>query len=837
MFTAAATAATPTTEAELTQSISDVFDICTGDMTLFQKWLYDLYGQVICEPGGNVTLISEVVGFMNVMAMALAIVISLYVVISGIMRTASEGEVLGKAYSTVWLPLRYGVGVSLLIPAPGMANVFSVCQALMMGLILAASNAADILHVRVMESIFRPSEASIVVNQYKLSQEAQTMLAQLGCTIAYRDQHGISSRPDMLFKIRRNGVYGELKPQLSANGFTSAVQSSTPEIESIEFVGGSCGEMVFPSRKGDEVDTEGSSPLSIALNKMDAPIINAYLMAYAELFPIAQAMVAPTSQSLSVNGRMVRGLGDIGNYSRIQDPDVDASLVNDSALITAAYLTAIDNFRDNLIANASREYRDNLDVDDWIDRNSKMGFASLGLMYFEIPKFHGAPSAKLNDALGNGASPTYGQSCVSEPEGWDRLKFWTRSNCDEKLNVFQRYATAKVVHQEAGKSQSSSGTATPSIVSFGDGESDPSGPLALYINATLLDALVNGEYLQLGFNLNDGYNPPALTDPFVTATRMGDAALSVLTLMQGAVIFSESFVTAGESTGASSFLLSAIIGFFKFFKAKMFALMVLMAMNAFTLALLVPIMPILVWIFALIRYLIVTIEAMAAVPLAVTKILTPEGEGILGTRMEQVIALIAGIFLRPTLLVIGLVASISISFIALSVVNTIMAEYMTSVKPGVIGAVFICLLYALLVIAVVKRSIAVISELGDNVLNWMSAGIGSFGAEDKGMAESTAAQASGGTQAGAKAVMERSERRAGGGDGNGGGPKNSPTGPQGGKGKAGGGDQKGAQEKDSVSKGVKENGDTSVVSTEAPNQQGQNLGETSDAGSGGDSKK
>ena len=63
----------------------------------------------------------------------------------------------------------------------------------------------------------------------------------------------------------------------------------------------------------------------------------------------------------------------------------------------------------------------------------------------------------------------------------------------------------------------------------------------------------------------------------------------------------------------------------------------------------------------MVGYLITTIEAATAAPLAVVQLLTPEGHGIVGTRLERSLQLVVVCILKPSLMIIGLLAAISIS--------------------------------------------------------------------------------------------------------------------------------------------------------------------------------
>lgn len=63
--------------------------------------------------------IGEMFGYFCAAMMAVGIAWFTFTIGSGVVQTAHDGKFLGKRYSSVWLPIRFAIGVSLLIPAFG----------------------------------------------------------------------------------------------------------------------------------------------------------------------------------------------------------------------------------------------------------------------------------------------------------------------------------------------------------------------------------------------------------------------------------------------------------------------------------------------------------------------------------------------------------------------------------------------------------------------------------------------------------------------------------------------------------------------------------------------
>lgn len=87
----------------------------------------------------------------------------------------------------------------------------------------------------------------------------------------------------------------------------------------------------------------------------------------------------------------------------------------------------------------------------------------------------------------------------------------------------------------------------------------------------------------------------------------------------------------------------------------------------FVLAYYVPLYPYFIYTFGVIGWIIVVIEAMVAAPLICFGLTHPEGHDFLG-EAKQALMLLLGVFLRPVLMVIGLIAGMVLSYVSLRII-------------------------------------------------------------------------------------------------------------------------------------------------------------------------
>lgn len=174
----------------------------------------------------------------------------------------------------------------------------------------------------------------------------------------------------------------------------------------------------------------------------------------------------------------------------------------------------------------------------------------------------------------------------------------------------------------------------------------------------------------------------------------------------------------------------------------------------FVLGYYVPMYPYIIYIFGIIGWLIAVIEAMVAAPLICFGLTHPEGHDFLG-EAKQALMLLLGVFLRPVLMVIGLIAAMILSYVSLRIViytfsgftydlfyqhapsagaassdilksaGMLMASSMADSRSlsGLIMSLLVfpltLIIFTTLVYTVTTQSFSLIFALPDNILRWI----------------------------------------------------------------------------------------------------------------------
>jgi defect-in-organelle-trafficking protein DotA len=160
----------------------------------------------------------------------------------------------------------------------------------------------------------------------------------------------------------------------------------------------------------------------------------------------------------------------------------------------------------------------------------------------------------------------------------------------------------------------------------------------------------------------------------------------------------------------------------------------------FTTCYYVPMLPYIIFIFGVLSWLFSIIEAVIAAPLVALIVTTPEGEGVIG-KGEQGLMILLNIFLRPSLMIIGYVTAIAMTYVSVWILNSsfgISAKFLmsqgndpTAIQAGlnwvekkytwpiVLGNAMFLSLYVSTYLTLVQKVFSLIYNVPDKVLRWI----------------------------------------------------------------------------------------------------------------------
>lgn len=110
---------------------------------------------VVCNPGTTATgsTLSALFQTFNTVVLAIAVIVVVYTTVVGVMMTAHEGEFMGKKWNNIWIPIRMVLGIAALVPL-GNAG-YSLIQYVLMWVIVQGIGAADTLWNTAINSVLK----------------------------------------------------------------------------------------------------------------------------------------------------------------------------------------------------------------------------------------------------------------------------------------------------------------------------------------------------------------------------------------------------------------------------------------------------------------------------------------------------------------------------------------------------------------------------------------------------------------------------------------------------------------------------------------------------------
>lgn len=149
------------------------------------------------------------------------------------------------------------------------------------------------------------------------------------------------------------------------------------------------------------------------------------------------------------------------------------------------------------------------------------------------------------------------------------------------------------------------------------------------------------------------------------------------------------------------------------------------------LAVYVPLIPYVIFFMGALGWLMAVIEAMVAGPLVALGILSPSHHGheILG-KAEPALMMIFGTFLRPTLMIFGMMAGMLLSVQGARLINSgfqLVMNSLTYPTPSILELIFFMASYVMLMVAMLNKCFALIYLIPERVMRWIGGHADQYG--------------------------------------------------------------------------------------------------------------
>lgn len=675
--------------------------------------------------------------FYSIGLLVIAVIIALYFVAAILAETAQTGTPFGKRYNHVWAPIRLVAALGLLIPIGSGLNAaqWITLYAAKFGSGFA-TNGWIVFNEAMTESYLGQPDALIAkMEKPEAQQIAAFMTVVLTCEYAERVKN---NRTIDAWLVK--GTSGGNANKLMETSFEDALKFFDNGDIYVRF-----GEI---GKKGQQSSSSnGGTQETIDVQYMDQkgyvyPYCGDVILQVTDLYEpgslYMQTKYYQLLQELWANN--IENMKEHAEYfSRVylglaRDPRDQMTLPQEP---TAEFKEKIKKYIDDYLTKAIDEAvkREVASIEE-DKEHMKYGWGGAAIWYNRVAQINGA----LVAAIRNVPRPQLYPSTME-------YRRWKKFQQDHNLSAKDMFdGTLKSGKQVRDKlvGDTGIGDALNAAYEFWDKESFDTSPLGTHTSMTgnaFIDAInvVLGTHGLFDMCRNTDVHP--LAQLSAVGKGLMESAIRNLGFSVGAGV-------SGLAAGMIPHLGAALSAASSFFVTVASATILI----GFILFYVIPFLPFLYFFFAVGGWVKGIFEAMVGVPLWALAHLRIDGDGLPGDAAMNGYFLIFEIFLRPILIVFGLLAAVSIFGAMVKVLNEIfylVVSNLSGFNPenlsvcgqegegnvavgsleyfrGPVDEFFFTIIYAILVYMIGMSCFKLIDMIPNNILRWMGAGVATF---------------------------------------------------------------------------------------------------------------
>jgi conjugal transfer/type IV secretion protein DotA/TraY len=598
-----------------------------------------------------------------------SIVIS-YTVLSSIMATAHDGEVLGKKLSSSWVPLRSAGAIALLLPTAG---GFSLIQMIVLSLAGYGSDIGSAVWkntVPMLTAGAAGSATDLVPGKFLISRDdvmplAQRAAASIRCLSEHDLKLAESKKDATATRTAEAAAINSIADETGA----AVIDDGAAAIASVTAAARGGSSTIYFFEKG------------ILFGFPDAPSGCGQIKLREAKGSPAQIAAAGLHSAATV--ALVNSLSAL-NYKD------DAGREKFNTGITAATSAAADDyvkyFNDGY--NSSEGLRSQ--IHDFVIKFGNDNWMGAGLIYAKA----GAVSTAAGGAAKEMPAATAG---------------------DEQQAAIDETAL------EAGFSSSPGSVAKEnSMVSLvkAAATGDLDGIKAV-LTAKFTGAL-EGATSSAKAAAAEG------TNPIMAMKQIGDSLLVAAEVLWLAVTVIFALLAAGATNifGAAAGGVGAAAVVFGALGSLVYGLILALGAIGFTLSVYLPMVPYILWVSAVVGWLIFTFEAIVAAPILALAFAHPDGHDAFGKGEVGIMMLVSLVF-RPALMVLSFAGAMAVSAAVAGFVNATYFSLAEGIQSsansftGIITSIGFIGIYLAIMIQVIHKSFSMIHVVPDKVMTWV----------------------------------------------------------------------------------------------------------------------
>lgn len=672
--------------------------VAESDLTM--SLLRNIFGD--WSGAGITPVIGAAMSVFNSGVLVLGAVLFMYTAILGSLHSAHDGEVLGKKWSSVWVPARFAGGIAMIFPT---ASGFSIGQIFVMWVAVQGVGLGNLVWSSVADSFLETQGQMVSARLGDSGSAASAMRGILKAEVCAAKLRGTASVPGYDPSAGRIDNYtirtGSLNNKEQILYTTGSISWGVPAhignlsgelgvgLDTIALSQNTCGEVILPTKN------EGSRYLTGNISAAESGMIAAQAQAIIR----ASEMFRPLAEQI-VNAENDAGIQRLDGEIRRRLNEAEDE-----------YLAGIQRVGNSYIG-AANEHLAKVIKDD-----QKNGWLTAGMWYYQMARINSEVSRTIQwtpqvgnitiaggAAGGPGLSQQYAQyfNEIETKAGANKPGIALNKNGDNAFGATQ-YGLASVMNTGSMTDTAVAGGAK--LFGF-----DPTN-----YKHPIIQMKDTGDYIMGIVELAGGLSTVADKIPGIGTVKAVTSAVSNLPVTQ----FLTSWVNIGNGI---SFVF--ILG-----------VMILISLFVFgvTLSLYLPMVPVILWVGSMVGYFVTVFEMMVAVPIWMAAHLHPEGEGMAGRFGAQGYVMLIEVFARPVLMILGLCGALIVLPPVMTVLLGIFINSAGSMQAdsvsGIITWLVLIAIYTMICVIVMHKLFALIHVIPNSVPRWFGA---SASGHDKG---------------------------------------------------------------------------------------------------------
>ncbi len=663
---------------------ANIFTPVIGDKSM--ELLRNMFGTLgVFGESGQDPFASVIMTF-NSAVLTIGGVLVSYTILIGTIGTAHDGEMLGKKFSSAWVPIRTAAGTALVLPVIG--GGYCVMQAIVGWLIVQGIGLADKVWGAYVDPNTIGKSLSIQSNQKEDLNTAWSIFSAAACMRGFEHVH----QELLKNEATKNAVSPTLKfgPSTTVMGQKSAENAYWGNVEALYFGASTPGDGFHEATCGSVNITSSKGPTTAT-----TPGKLTNLIDFKEINSLVKSSESAQKAALS---KLIKDIDSVA-IAFAQNPSSELA-ISGVRSAAAAYTATNKNSAASIVGKLG-------DFSSLSTAANQDGWILAGAWYMRL--------AYLTEAIGKLTS--------RQPE---------TVGAPANVNGLQKNYS-DIFMQKYGPSLSNLKTVSANKVGVSE--------VAVYNQTSSAEAGGSGmfDWVSSGFNLdtvfkylfkngvefviNDGEHPIMAMKGVGNwiMTIAGGVLTGLASVLFGAGLLprvGEAIAAAGPAIQVLSFMIVApMLGI------------------GFTLSYVLPMMPFMIWIGVVLGWIVLCVEAIIAAPMWAVMHLSPHGDDMVGTG-GQGYRLVLSLMLRPVLMIFGLIAALTIITIFGGFINEIWASvFLLSQQDtnfivltlSLIAAPF---LYLGIMWTLITKTMSIIHVIPDQLLQWFGGGgpqIGDYG--------------------------------------------------------------------------------------------------------------